>query len=103
VLASDRRCCQSHSLFNPAPRETGLKVVDDTQPSRAQTTTGPLRRHISGKINMAYLAGLLSNRPDRPVVDTTNIRGIYDVDLEWSPDAGRYLRIDHIDRVLAEN
>jgi uncharacterized protein (TIGR03435 family) len=117
----------------PAKGGPKLKVVDDTQPSDVQTTAGPLRRHISGKIGMTYLAGLLSNLLDRPVVDMTKIQGRYDVDLEWSPDAesGSQLTdvpslfaalqeklglrletrrtpvdvyvIDHMDRVPAEN
>jgi uncharacterized protein (TIGR03435 family) len=116
----------------PAKSGLKLKAVDDTQPSGVQTTTGPLR-HISGKIGITYLAGLLSNMLDRPVVDMTQILGRYDVDLEWSPDAesGSQLTdvpslfaalqeklglrletrrtpvdiyvIDHIDRVPAEN
>ena len=35
---------------------------------------------------MPYLAGLLSNMVDRPVVDMTEIKGVYDIDLEWSVD-----------------
>ena len=35
---------------------------------------------------MIYLAGLLSNMVDRPVLDMTELRGVYDVDLEWSAD-----------------
>jgi len=38
-------------------------------------------------MGMTYLAGLLSNMVDRPVVDMTSIKGIYDVDLEWSERA----------------
>jgi len=38
-------------------------------------------------MGMTYLAGLLSNMVDRPVVDMTEIKGIYDVDLEWSDRA----------------
>jgi uncharacterized protein (TIGR03435 family) len=70
----------------PAKGGLKLKAVDDTQTSGVRTTTGPLRRHIAGKIGMTYLAGLLSNMLHRPVVDMTQIQGIYDVDLEWSPE-----------------
>jgi uncharacterized protein (TIGR03435 family) len=70
----------------PAKGGPKLKAVNDTQPGGIQTTMGPLRRHISGKVNMPYLAGLLANMLDRPVVDMTEVEGVYDVDLEWSPD-----------------
>jgi uncharacterized protein (TIGR03435 family) len=73
-------------ILLPAKGGPKLKAVDDTQPGGVQTTMGPLRRHISGKVNMPYLAGLLANMLDRPVVDMTEIEGIYDVDLEWSPE-----------------
>ena len=35
---------------------------------------------------MPYLAGLLSNLVDRPVVDLTDLKGVYDVDLDWAED-----------------
>jgi len=35
---------------------------------------------------MTYFAGLLSNMLDRPVVDMTEVKGVYDVNLEWSVD-----------------
>jgi uncharacterized protein (TIGR03435 family) len=35
---------------------------------------------------MPYLAGLLSNMLDRPLVDMTGFEGVYDVHLEWSAD-----------------
>jgi uncharacterized protein (TIGR03435 family) len=35
---------------------------------------------------MEYLAGLLSNLVDRPVVDLTELKGVYDVKLEWADD-----------------
>lgn len=61
-----------------------MSAVDDTTPSGVRTTAGPIRRHLSGKIGMMYLAGLLSNMLDRPVVDMTELSGRYDVDLDWS-------------------
>ena len=35
---------------------------------------------------MSSLAGSLASMLDRPVVDLTEIKGTYDVDLEWVPD-----------------
>lgn len=51
-----------------------------------RTSASAARRRLTGKITMPYLAGLLSNMLDRPVVDMTELRGTYDVDLEWSAD-----------------
>ncbi len=51
-----------------------------------RTTMGTTRRHLSGRVSMVGLAGLLSNMVDRPVVDMTELKGVYDVDLEWSVD-----------------
>ena len=44
------------------------------------------RRRIKGNIGMVYLAGLLANMVDRPVVDETGIKGVYRIDLVWSED-----------------
>ncbi len=35
---------------------------------------------------MSTLAGSLASMLDRPVVDLTEMKGTYDVDLEWVPD-----------------
>jgi uncharacterized protein (TIGR03435 family) len=35
---------------------------------------------------MSALAGGLSQMMDRPVVDLTELKGTYDIDLEWVPD-----------------
>ena len=41
---------------------------------------------MSGPTTMSALAGSLASMLDRPVVDLTEIKGTYDVDLEWVPD-----------------
>jgi uncharacterized protein (TIGR03435 family) len=56
----------------------------DKEPGGVRTTMGATRRHLSGRVQMVTLAGLLSNMVDRPVVDMTELKGVYDVDLEWS-------------------
>jgi uncharacterized protein (TIGR03435 family) len=62
-----------------------LKAID-AEIGGVHTTIGATRRHLSGKVTMAYFAGLLSNLLDRPVVDMTELTGVYDLDLEWSVD-----------------
>jgi uncharacterized protein (TIGR03435 family) len=53
-----------------------------------RTSMGAARSRLSGKVTMPYFAGLLSNMLDRPVLDMTGLRGVYEVDLEWSTDEG---------------
>lgn len=61
-------------------RATNAEIGD------VRTSRGATRCRLSGKVTMPYLAGLLSNMVDRPVVDMTEIKGVYDIDLEWSVD-----------------
>jgi uncharacterized protein (TIGR03435 family) len=67
----------------------GARVAPaDSEIKDVQTRINGSRRHLSGKVTMGYLAGLLSNLVDRPVVDLTGLKGVYDVDLDWSEDYG---------------
>jgi uncharacterized protein (TIGR03435 family) len=56
--------------------------------NRIQISMGPRGRRLAGNLSMSRLVDALSNAVDRPVVDMTNLKGIYDVDLEWAPDEG---------------
>ena len=51
-----------------------------------RTSRGATRLRLSGKVTIPYFAGLLANMVDRPVVDMTELKGVHDVDLEWSVD-----------------
>jgi uncharacterized protein (TIGR03435 family) len=53
---------------------------------------GPRGRHMTGNLSMQQLADMLSRTLDRPVLDMTEIKGIYEVDLEWSGDEGPMMR-----------
>jgi uncharacterized protein (TIGR03435 family) len=66
--------------------KAGPKMRAAQSEGGVRTTIGATRRHLSGRVSMVTLAGLLSNMLDRPVVDRTDLQGIYDVDLEWSVD-----------------
>jgi uncharacterized protein (TIGR03435 family) len=47
----------------------------------------PQRRGLRAvHITMQMLAERLSDKLDRPVTDTTGLRGAYDIKLEWAPD-----------------
>src|SRR5262249_8989204 len=63
------------SKLHPADGEAGLRM-----------SIGPKGRQMTGKTSLARLADALSNSMDRPVLDVTEIKGVYDIDLEWTPD-----------------
>ena len=75
------------SAYVLLPGRGGPKLrATDAEPGGVRTTMGATRRHLSGRVGMVSFAGLLSNMLDRPVVDMTELKGVYDVDLEWSVD-----------------
>ena len=63
-----------------------LKPVDGEPGGRMRMSIGPRGRQMSGPTTMSALAGGLSQMLDRPVVDLTELKGTYDIDLEWVPD-----------------
>jgi len=69
------------------PRQGGakLKAVNE-EVGDVRTSRGAARLRVSGKVTMPYFAGLLSNMLDQPVADMTELKGVYDIDLEWAAD-----------------
>lgn len=62
----------------------GLKVKEaEAGPSRTRAGRGQL---TGEKIAMPKLADLLSQILDRPVVDKTETKGVFDIKLEWNAD-----------------
>lgn len=59
-----------------------------------RTSKGATHLRLSGKMTMPYFAGLLSNMLDRPVVDMTELKGVYDIDLEWMVDDAAVRELD---------
>ena len=86
VFHKERRSMGAYALM-AAKGGPKIKALNDAQASGILTTSGPGGSRLSGKMGITLLAGLLSNMVDRPVVDMTEIKGIYDVDLEWSDRA----------------
>jgi uncharacterized protein (TIGR03435 family) len=63
----------------------GVKMKESTP----ETQTGVRYKagDVTGaKLNMAYLAVFLSIQMKQPVVDKTELKGLYDFTLHWSPD-----------------
>jgi len=54
-------------------------------------TIGPNSRHLRGNATVTRLCTMLSNLTDRPVIDLTDLKGTYEFDLSWTPDANEPL------------
>ena len=63
-----------------------LKPVDGETEDSMRMTIGPRGRQMSGPTTITNLAGSLAQIMDRPVTDLTEIKGTYNIDLEWVPD-----------------
>ena len=66
-----------HLTFHREPKTMSAYVL-------LTAKAGPKMRRANRR--WCPFAGLLSNMLDRPVVNMTELKGIYDVDLEWSVD-----------------
>ncbi len=66
----------------------GPKLHQAEGEGRMRMMMGPRGRHMTGVATIQSLADTLSNFMDRPVVDMTELKGSYDIDLEWSGDDG---------------
>ena len=65
----------------PATWPPGLK------PGESLTKIGPHGLYgVTGQITMNALAGLLSRPLHLPVVDLTDLKGTYDIDITWMPE-----------------
>jgi uncharacterized protein (TIGR03435 family) len=82
ALHQERRTMSAYVLL-PGRGVAKVKAID-AEIGDVRTSISPTRHRLSGKVTMPYFAGLLSNMLDRPVVDMTELKGVYDVDLEWS-------------------
>ncbi len=62
----------------------GAKLKPVETPGRLMMRMGPKGRHLSGVATMPVLADQLSRAMDRPVVNMTELKGNFDIDLEFS-------------------
>jgi uncharacterized protein (TIGR03435 family) len=69
--------------------KNGPKLHEADAEAGLRISMGPKGRQLNGKVSLSRLADALSNWMDRPVLDMTEIKGIYDIDLEWTPDEGQ--------------
>lgn len=68
--------------------KTGIKwkAVDPFEMNGARTTGGPKGRMITGNVSLDQLADVLANYFERPVINSTELKGVFEVKLEWTPD-----------------
>jgi len=58
-----------------APRGPGMRIM-----------MGTTSRRMTGSTTLTRMCEMLSNFLDRPVVDLTELKGTYEIDLAWTPD-----------------
>jgi uncharacterized protein (TIGR03435 family) len=66
--------------------KNGPKLKPAEQEQGFSMRMSPKGRHIEGASRLAGLCDFLSRTMDRPVVDMTDLKGIYDITLDWAPD-----------------
>jgi uncharacterized protein (TIGR03435 family) len=64
---------------------TKLKASSEEEFS-ARNGSGHLELY---RASMTTLSSYLANRADRPVVDATELKGLLDITLDWTPDTGK--------------
>lgn len=64
------------------------EVTEDMPVGRSQMMMSPKGMHMVGKMTMAQLADRLSSFSDRTVQDKTDLKGAYEIDLEFMPEGG---------------
>ncbi len=71
----------------PAKGGARLQPAEHAEPEgRGSMMVGPKGLHLTGDMSMAQLAEALSNFSDRIVVDKTDIKGNYHIDMEFKPE-----------------
>jgi uncharacterized protein (TIGR03435 family) len=66
--------------------KNGPKLKEADADAGFRVMFGPKGRQLSGKASIPKFVDALSNMMDRPVVDMTDLKGSYEIDLSWTPD-----------------
>jgi uncharacterized protein (TIGR03435 family) len=64
----------------------GPKLKETDAEAGLRIMMSPKGREMTGKATLSRLADSLSNTMDRQVIDMTELKGAYEIDLTWSPD-----------------
>jgi uncharacterized protein (TIGR03435 family) len=76
----------SMPLPPPPPPPGGGPIPAGKMPAGTmRLMIGLNNRHLAGNIPIEKLCSMLSNLTDRPVIDLTELKGIYAFDLSWIP------------------
>ena len=80
------------SVYELTVGKTGLKMKEvDPSKFSDEILRFPRNRGFRGHLTMPLLAYLLSDSLDRYVLDSTGLKGIYDVNVRWTPDESNTL------------
>lgn len=89
------------------------KISDGVSAGGLNIGYGGGRGHLSGRVTMPWFADYLSVRLGRPVLDQTELEGVYAIALDWIPELGlrlvakkglvEVLVVDHAEKVPTEN
>ena len=66
--------------------KNGPKLHQADTEGGLRMSMSPKGRKMTGSVSMARLADALSAFMDRPVLDMTELKGNFDIDLDWRPD-----------------
>ena len=92
TLLADRFKLASHKeskvlpIYALVPAKGGPKLQPADAAGGMRMMMGPKGRHLSGKVTLEQLASTPSNAMDRPVMDMTELKGAFDIDLEFTSD-----------------
>jgi uncharacterized protein (TIGR03435 family) len=62
-----------------------VKTAESASGISSHSDGGPI--HVSATVGMDGFANYLSQRLDRPVLDQTGLKGLFEIKLDWSPDS----------------
>lgn len=92
TLLAERFQMVLHREVKPIPvyeiglARNGFQGKRSGNPDGLRISISSKGRRLTGAASLSTLATNLSALLDRPVLDVTGVAGIYDIDLEWTPD-----------------